>query len=206
MCPQKSLHACLHDHVCLHCFMHARPGGATGCGKSTQVPQFILDDAIRQGAGSSANIVVTQPRRISALGLAQRVAQERGEAVREGWEHDAAPLPHMTLLRGCAAHAERGHVHDPITKSNIIGPCLTLPLHLCDPHTCCASCTGGRGCGLQREDGQQEFPPHAPPFLHDRCALGCRQAALGVRAGAHRTGLARVRLFVCCACTSRIGS
>eukprot|EP00967_Tisochrysis_lutea_P119620 scaffold195477_cov21-Tisochrysis_lutea.AAC.1 len=57
-------------------------GGATGCGKSTQVPQFILDDAIAQGAGSSTNIVVTQPRRISALGLAQRVAQERGETVR----------------------------------------------------------------------------------------------------------------------------
>ncbi|EFJ42065.1 hypothetical protein VOLCADRAFT_35438, partial [Volvox carteri f. nagariensis] len=55
--------------------------GATGCGKSTQVPQYILEDAIAAGEGAKCNIVVTQPRRISALGLASRVASERGEAV-----------------------------------------------------------------------------------------------------------------------------
>lgn len=48
----------------------------------TQVPQFILDEAISQGRGTDVSIVVTQPRRISALGLAQRVAQERAEQVR----------------------------------------------------------------------------------------------------------------------------
>ena len=45
------------------------------------MPQFILDEAISKGAGGSTNIIVTQPRRISALGLAQRVAQERAEPV-----------------------------------------------------------------------------------------------------------------------------
>ncbi|XP_033127174.1 ATP-dependent RNA helicase A-like isoform X2 [Anneissia japonica] len=53
--------------------------GATGCGKTTQVPQFILDDYIRSGKGAFCNIVVTQPRRISAVSVAERVASERAE-------------------------------------------------------------------------------------------------------------------------------
>lgn len=55
--------------------------GETGCGKTTQLPQMLLEDAIRRGAGPATNIVCTQPRRISAVSIAQRVAQERGEAV-----------------------------------------------------------------------------------------------------------------------------
>jgi ATP-dependent RNA helicase DHX57 len=42
--------------------------GETGCGKSTQVPQFILEQAIASGNGATCNIVCTQPRRISAIG------------------------------------------------------------------------------------------------------------------------------------------
>ncbi|KYG47320.1 hypothetical protein M433DRAFT_133072 [Acidomyces richmondensis BFW] len=51
--------------------------GETGSGKSTQTVQFVLDDLIQQGYGEQANIICTQPRRISALGLADRVAEER---------------------------------------------------------------------------------------------------------------------------------
>lgn len=51
--------------------------GETGSGKSTQSMQFVLDDLYSQGLGESVNMIVTQPRRISALGLADRVAEER---------------------------------------------------------------------------------------------------------------------------------
>ncbi|KYN43416.1 putative ATP-dependent RNA helicase DHX36 [Trachymyrmex septentrionalis] len=53
--------------------------GETGCGKTTQIPQFILDDELETGNGSVTRIICTQPRRISALSVAERVAVERGE-------------------------------------------------------------------------------------------------------------------------------
>lgn len=51
--------------------------GETGSGKSTQCVQFILDDMIKRHVGARANLICTQPRRISALGLADRVSDER---------------------------------------------------------------------------------------------------------------------------------
>jgi ATP-dependent RNA helicase DHX57 len=55
--------------------------GETGCGKTTQVPQFIFDEEIVQGRGSVCNIICTQPRKISAIGVAERVASERCEKI-----------------------------------------------------------------------------------------------------------------------------
>ena len=57
--------------------------GETGCGKTTQVSQYILEDRIKNGNGSMTNILVTQPRRISAISVANRVAEERGEKMGE---------------------------------------------------------------------------------------------------------------------------
>uniref|UniRef100_A0A4W5P9X5 ATP-dependent DNA/RNA helicase DHX36 n=1 Tax=Hucho hucho TaxID=62062 RepID=A0A4W5P9X5_9TELE len=58
--------------------------GETGCGKTTQVTQFILDDYIERGMGSVCRVVCTQPRRISAISVAERVAAERAESVGDG--------------------------------------------------------------------------------------------------------------------------
>jgi ATP-dependent helicase HrpB len=49
----------------------------TGSGKSTQVPQIVLDS----GAAGPGEVVVLQPRRLAARLLAKRVASERGEAL-----------------------------------------------------------------------------------------------------------------------------
>lgn len=63
--------------------------GETGSGKSSQVPQFIVqefEEDQRAAPGKRQGIIqpfvlVTQPRRIAAVTLAKRVASERGEAL-----------------------------------------------------------------------------------------------------------------------------
>ncbi|KAK4278921.1 hypothetical protein QN277_016695 [Acacia crassicarpa] len=55
--------------------------GETGCGKTTQVPQYILDHM--WGKGEPCKVVCTQPRRISAMSVAERIASERGETIGE---------------------------------------------------------------------------------------------------------------------------
>ncbi|CAK9438972.1 uncharacterized protein LODBEIA_P31960 [Lodderomyces beijingensis] len=54
--------------------------GETGSGKSTQVVQFILDHLNKEG-DFSTTILCTQPRRISAMGLASRISETRGDKV-----------------------------------------------------------------------------------------------------------------------------
>ncbi|KAL4119170.1 hypothetical protein QTP88_012015 [Uroleucon formosanum] len=53
--------------------------GEPGCGKSTRVPNFIMKKYSQERKGSECNVYVTQPRRISALTLANRIAGERSE-------------------------------------------------------------------------------------------------------------------------------
>uniref|UniRef100_A0A8C5S2R9 RNA helicase n=1 Tax=Laticauda laticaudata TaxID=8630 RepID=A0A8C5S2R9_LATLA len=77
--------------------------GATGCGKTTQVPQYILDECIHSGRAAECNIVVTQPRRISAVSVAERVAYERGEEPGNSCGYSVRfesmlPRPHASVM------------------------------------------------------------------------------------------------------------
>ncbi|KAM4640544.1 ATP-dependent RNA helicase A isoform 2-T3 [Discoglossus pictus] len=77
--------------------------GATGCGKTTQVPQYILDEFIRNDRAAQCNIVVTQPRRISAVSVAERVAFERAEEIGKSCGYSVRfesmlPRPHASML------------------------------------------------------------------------------------------------------------
>ncbi|KAL2533500.1 RNA helicase family protein [Abeliophyllum distichum] len=57
--------------------------GETGCGKTTQLPQFILEEEISSLRGAKCSIICTQPRRISAISVAARISSERGEKLGE---------------------------------------------------------------------------------------------------------------------------
>jgi pre-mRNA-splicing factor ATP-dependent RNA helicase DHX15/PRP43 len=46
--------------------------GETGSGKTTQVPQFVVESPVRAGK----KVACTQPRRVAAMSVAQRVADE----------------------------------------------------------------------------------------------------------------------------------
>ena len=52
--------------------------GATGSGKSTQIPQMLLTE---QWLLPNGRIAVTEPRRVAAISLARRVAEEMGTSL-----------------------------------------------------------------------------------------------------------------------------
>ncbi|CAE8597457.1 unnamed protein product, partial [Polarella glacialis] len=77
MMEQEMVEMALSNDVLLVC-------GDTGCGKSTQVPQFLYECGICNG--EEHLIGVTQPRRVAAISVSQRVGQELGDANKVGYQ------------------------------------------------------------------------------------------------------------------------
>lgn len=82
--------------------------GSTGSGKSTQVPQIILDYAIHHGRGAYVNIICAQPRRISAVSVAKRVASERVESLGETVGHHVRFSPNLPRKNGYILYCTGG--------------------------------------------------------------------------------------------------
>lgn len=70
----------------------------TGAGKSSQVPQYLLEETLARSGNPF--IICTQPRRISAITLAQRVAQERGESSGATVSYAIGHDNRMNLVKG----------------------------------------------------------------------------------------------------------
>ncbi|KAK8805503.1 hypothetical protein WA158_002159 [Blastocystis sp. Blastoise] len=64
----------------LHKNQYVLISGETGSGKSTQIPQYILEDASSSGMLDRTRVICTQPRRIAAMGLGLRVSEEIGDS------------------------------------------------------------------------------------------------------------------------------
>ena len=75
-----------HQVVCIE--------GETGCGKSSQVPQFILETS------EQCKILASQPNLLAARKLAQRVSEEKGEplGMTVGYCDELGDIPQQTVL------------------------------------------------------------------------------------------------------------
>ncbi|XP_031562645.1 probable ATP-dependent RNA helicase DHX35 isoform X2 [Actinia tenebrosa] len=74
--------------------------GETGCGKSTQIPQYLFENG---WTADGKKIGITQPRRVAAVTVAMRVAEERssfiGQEVGYCVRFDNCYDPHTTMIK-----------------------------------------------------------------------------------------------------------
>eukprot|EP00927_Polykrikos_kofoidii_P034413 TRINITY_DN29210_c0_g1_i1.p1 TRINITY_DN29210_c0_g1~~TRINITY_DN29210_c0_g1_i1.p1 ORF type:complete len:1369 (-),score=352.93 TRINITY_DN29210_c0_g1_i1:131-4192(-) len=77
MVEQEFVEMVLANDVVLVC-------GDTGCGKSTQIPQFLYEAGLCDG--DRFRIAVTQPRRVAAISVSQRVGDELNDLRRVGYQ------------------------------------------------------------------------------------------------------------------------
>lgn len=75
--------------------------GETGSGKTTQLPQYLVEDGYTQG--NKYQIAVTQPRRVAAMSVAARVSEEMnvvlGKEVGYSIRFDEKTTPGKTILK-----------------------------------------------------------------------------------------------------------
>ena len=91
--------------------------GATGSGKTTQVPQILLEDAVSKGSGSSCNIICTQPRRIAAISVAKRVAVERAENLQDCVGYHVRFDPKLPRIGGSVTYCTTGILQQQLQHS-----------------------------------------------------------------------------------------
>ncbi|ERE81492.1 putative ATP-dependent RNA helicase YTHDC2-like protein [Cricetulus griseus] len=72
--------------------------GETGSGKTTQIPQFLLDDCFKNGI--PCRIFCTQPRRLAAIAVAERVAAERRERIGQTIGYQIRLESRMKCMKG----------------------------------------------------------------------------------------------------------
>ena len=97
--------------------------GHTGCGKTTQIPQYLRDGG---WCGGGASVAVTQPRRVAAQTVAQRVAEEVGcvigDTVGYAIRFEDVCTPGKTEIKFCTDGALlRELAEDPLlTKYSVV--------------------------------------------------------------------------------------
>lgn len=95
--------------------------GETGSGKTTQVPQYLL----AAGLAGDKNIACTQPRRVAAMSVAKRVAEEMdvslGETVGYTIRFDDKTGPNTRLKYQTEGMLLRESMNDPLlSRYNVI--------------------------------------------------------------------------------------